>query len=250
MNNPGWMGLLKKTLRLSTAVIILISGPVSLLSADNVAEADAGVSQIAKDYPVLLIGPGDLLYIIVYGENGFAGGGVAGLGAVSQLPTDYQVDSNGVITFPFLGNVTVAGLTPAQASAKLARLLDKPRKVSVLVRESNTYWVSILGNVGKPGKYQIKGIPNLLSALAEAGGPLPDTDMGGAILIHNSMKTKVPLDKYLQNTGPLEAQPYLYPGDTLMVQQSGWPSIGEWAIVASILASGAIITVELSNLHH
>jgi protein involved in polysaccharide export with SLBB domain len=228
-----------------------------LVWADAPPTSEDSLSQIPKDYPVLLIGPGDLLFITVYGENGSAGGGGGGVEGAemsmsvdTQLPTDYQVDSNGVITFPFLGNVNLAGLTPAEASAKLAKLLDKPRKVSVLVRESNTYWVSILGNVAKPGKYQIKGTPNLLSALAEAGGPLPETDMGGAILVHNNVKSKLPLDKYLQGTGPIIDQPYLYPGDTLMIQRSGWPSIGEIAIVASILASAAVVTVELSNLHH
>ncbi len=208
-------------------------------------------------YPRLLIGPGDLLFITVYGESGSGGSGMAGMGegmstigAVTGLPTDYQVDSNGVITFPFLGEVQVAGLTPAAASAKIARLLDKPRKVSVLVKESNTYWVSVLGNVGKPGKYQIKGSPTLLSALAEAGGPLPGTDMGGAILLHENIKTKISLDEYLQGTGSTKAEPYLYPGDVLMVQKSPWPDLGEIAIVASILASAAVLTVELNQLHH
>lgn len=166
----------------------------------------------------------------------------------SQLTTDYQVDSDGTITYPFLGSVQMMGLTPAQASEKIARLLHKPRRVSVLVKESNTYWVSILGNVGKPGKYQIKGNPTLLSALAEAGGPLSNSDFGGAILLHNKMKTRIDLGKYLQGTGALAPEPYLYPGDVLQVPKSGWPTTEEWAIIASILASAAVVTVELSNL--
>ncbi len=195
-------------------------------------------------YPPVLIGPGDLLVISVYGENTRSLSGND-----NQLPTDYQVDSNGVITFPFLGNVVVSGMTPAEASAKLAKLLAKPRKVTVLIKESNTYWVSVLGNVGKPGKYQIRGKPTLLSALAEAGGPLPGSDMGGAILLHHSVKSKVDLDKFLKDTGRLEQpEPYMYAGDVLMVQKSGWPSIGEMAIAASILASLAVVTVQLANL--
>lgn len=166
------------------------------------------------------------------------------------MPTDYQVDSDGVIVFPFLGRVKLTGLTPVEASEKIAGLLSKPRKVSVLVKASTTFWVSVLGNVSKPGKYQIQGRPTLLSALGEAGGPLPDTDMGGAILLHGKAKTRVDLDKYLRDTGVEVDDPYLYPGDTLLVQKSAWPSISDWAIIASILASGAIITVELSTLHH
>jgi polysaccharide export outer membrane protein len=163
------------------------------------------------------------------------------------LMTDYQVDSDGTITYPFLGAVQIAGLTPAKASEKIAQLLHKPRRVSVLVKESNTFWVSILGNVSKPGKYQIKGNPTILSALAEAGGPLPDSDLGGAILIHNNVKAQVNLAEYLQGKGSFSPEPFLYPGDALMVRKSDWPSIGDFAILASILASVAVVTVELRH---
>ncbi len=46
----------------------------------------------------------------------------------------------------------------------------------------------------------------------------------------------------------MASEPYLYPGDVLTVSKSGLPSLGEIAIVASILASAAVITVELTNL--
>ncbi len=200
----------------------------------------------ATQYPILRIGPGDLLSIFVYGEN--TASGASGLGTSSPLTTEYQVDSDGVIMFPFLGRVKLEGLTPAAASEKIAKLLSKPRKVTVLIKESNTYWVSVLGNVAKPGRYQITGRPTLLSSLAEAGGPLPGTDMGGAILIHSDIKMKINLNKFLTGEGKTEHEPYLYPGDTLMVQSSPWPSLGEWAIVASILASAAILTVELQSI--
>jgi protein involved in polysaccharide export with SLBB domain len=201
----------------------------------------------SADYPILRIGSGDLLSIFVYGENGVTGSGGT-TGVMDQLPTDYQVDSDGIIVFPFLGRVKLFGLTPAQASEKIAGLLSKPRKVSVLIKYSSAFWVSVLGDVGHPGKFQITGRPTLLSVLADAGGPLTDADMGGAILIHNQVKTKINLDKYLKDTGAQMTDPYIYPGDTLMVQKSAWPSTAEWAIIASILASGAIIAVELSNI--
>ena len=185
-------------------------------------------------YPPFLIGPGDLLTIAVYGE--------------AELPLEYQVDSSGVITYPYAGTVRLAGLTPAEASGKMARLLDKPRKVTVLVKESNTHWVSVLGHVGKPGKYQIRGKPTLLSALSEAGGPLPRANLGGAMLIHNRQKTKVNLKDYLKGEGKMKPEPYLYPGDVLSVSKSSWPSIGELAIVASILASAAVLTVNIRTL--
>lgn len=185
-------------------------------------------------YPPLLIGPGDVLAIAVYGEE--------------ELPLEYQVDATGIITYPYLGNVYLGGMTPAEASEKMARLLAKPRKVTVLIKESNTYWVSVMGHVGKPGKYQIRGKPTLLSALAEAGGPLPGAKLGSAIIIHKGYKTKANLNNFLSGTGEIGPEPLLYPGDALVVPKSGMPSMGEIAIVASIFASLAVVAVELNGL--
>jgi len=228
---------------LAGLLALLIALPPTLCLA-----APAASTQEENNYPKLVIGPGDLLTVFVYGENGVTGTG-GSTGIMDQLPTDYQVDSDGEVVFPFLGRVKLGGLTPAQASEKIAGLLSKPRKVTVLIKYSSAFWVSVLGDVPKPGKFQITGRPTLLSALSDAGGPLPDADMGGAILIRQGVKTKVDLDGYLRNTGAKLDDPYLYPGDILLVQKSPWPSIGDWAIIASILASGAIIAVELSNLH-
>ncbi len=223
------------------------SSPQKASKKSEAAQPAAETADDPGDYPILHIGPGDLLYIQVYGENGVVGSG-GSTGVMNLLPTDYQVDSTGVIVYPFLGRVKLGGMTPVEASEKIAKLLNKPRKVTVLVKESNTYWVSVLGNVPRPGKFQIKGRPSLLSILAEAGGPLPDSDLGGSILVHGPKKTKVDLNRYLHGEGQAETGPYLYPGDTLMVERSGWPTVGEWAIVASILASLAVVTVDLSNL--
>ncbi len=232
---------------LAGLLAFMLAVPPTLCLADSSTPASSTKDE--NNYPKLVIGPGDLLLIQVYGENATAMSS-ASLGGNNQLPTNYQVDSDGEVVFPFLGRVKLGGLTPVQASEKIAGLLSKPRKVTVLIQVSNTYWVSVLGNVSKPGKYQIMGRPTVLSALADAGGPLPGSDLGGTILLHDNLKKKVNLNEYLSGEGEIQAEPYLYPGDTLMIQKSPWPDLGELAIVASILASGAVITVELSNLHH
>jgi UDP-N-acetylmuramyl pentapeptide phosphotransferase/UDP-N-acetylglucosamine-1-phosphate transferase len=46
----------------------------------------------------------------------------------------------------------------------------------------------------------------------------------------------------------MEAEPLLYPGDVIMVPKSGMPSMGSIAIVASVLASAAILVVNLQDI--
>ncbi|MGH7740044.1 MAG: polysaccharide biosynthesis/export family protein, partial [bacterium] len=58
-------------------------------------------------YPKMTIGPGDLLDIQVYGENGGPLSTVES--GDSALPVEYQVDSDGIIVYPFLGRVKLQG---------------------------------------------------------------------------------------------------------------------------------------------
>ncbi|HVZ80644.1 MAG TPA: polysaccharide biosynthesis/export family protein [bacterium] len=247
MNLSNTHTLFVRRIALGLALWMGLAPVLPLLAAPSSKEKPASKDK-APDYPKLVIGPGDILGIQVYGESGVisSGGSIAG-GVISQLPTEYQVDTDGQIVFPFIGRLLLTGLTPSEASEKIARLLSKPRKVTVLIKESSTYWVSVLGNVARPGRFQIAGRPTLLSALSLAGGPLPDADMGGAILIHAGTKSKLNLDHYLRDTGATMTDPYLYPGDVLEVPKSGWPTIGEWAIIASILASTAVIVTNLNK---
>jgi polysaccharide biosynthesis/export protein len=192
--------------------------------------SDDATSNAAEHYPVFQIEPGDRLNILVYGDK--------------DLPNIYLVDTAGEIYFPLVGSVRIAGLTPSQASRKLAGRLERWEKdpqVTVLVQESNHYTISVLGNVNKPGKYLIEGLPTLLSAIAEAGGPALNADLAGTILIHHNDRTTVRLDRYLLDKSFHDPEPVLYPGDVLMVPVRGWPTIGEWGIIASILSSAATV---------
>lgn len=198
----------------------------------NVSASDNATSSAENDYPVFQVEPGDLLNILVYGDK--------------DLPNLYLVDTSGKIYFPLVGSLKISGLTPSQASEAVAKRLkrwEKNPQVTVLVQESNHYTVSVLGNVNKPGKYLIEGLPTLLSALAEAGGPAVNADLADTILIHHNKRTTIRLDRYLLDKSFNGPELLLYPGDVLMIPQQGWPSITEWGIIASILSSAVAIAL-------
>lgn len=208
---------------------------------------------LRSSYPALLIGPGDELeiYVINFSSgNGYVASSAGAAGPRSQLPTDYLVDSNGVILFPFLGEVALAGLTQSQAAQLLSRKLESyitDPQVTVLVRSSNYYNISVLGQVSHPGLFLIRGEPTVFSLLAEAGGPLENANLGGAFIVHGASYKKEPidLDRILKDKDSSEKPPLLYPGDMLMIPKSGGLTTGDWAIIASILASGAIIAYQI-----
>jgi polysaccharide export outer membrane protein len=75
---------------------------------------------------------------------------------------------------PLIGDVQAAGLT---ADALAQRIADRLKQylattpsVSVSVTELNSYSVYVLGEVSKPGKFQLKSYVTVLQAITMAGG--------------------------------------------------------------------------------
>jgi polysaccharide biosynthesis/export protein len=106
------------------------------------------------------IGPENVLQIDVY------------YGRDRELSRRVRVSSRGLITFPLLGEVPVAGLTVADLEKDLTELLEKDYlvnpQVSVFIEEYST--VSILGQVAEPGSYEIKGSLTAIELISLAGG--------------------------------------------------------------------------------
>jgi polysaccharide export outer membrane protein len=113
--------------------------------------------KLASEYR---IGAKDLLEIKVLGED--------------KLSTTVRVSEDGKITFPYLGEIQVDGLTAAQLEKTLSRLLEEKYiinpQVKVSIKEFRSKRVSILGAIGKQGSYELLGRTTLLEILAEAGG--------------------------------------------------------------------------------
>lgn len=117
------------------------------------------------------VGPGDVLDIAVFGNDD-----------LSRVPT---VQTNGSISFPLLGEVQVAGLTVAEVQRKITNLLAKDYlvnpQVEVKVREYQSQFVSVVGEVNSPGRKPIRGRMRLVDALLESGGF--KTSSSGEVLI-------------------------------------------------------------------
>jgi polysaccharide export outer membrane protein len=131
-----------------------------LLQAAPVAPAAPAPVNRGAEYQV---GPGDVLEIAVYGNDD-----------LSRIPT---VQTNGAVTLPLLGDVQVAGLTVAEIQRKITSLLAKDYlvnpQVEVKVREYQSQFVSVVGEVNTPGRQPLRGRTRLIDALTEAKGFTP-----------------------------------------------------------------------------
>jgi polysaccharide export outer membrane protein len=116
-------------------------------------------SQENKDYSYN-IGPKDLISINVFD--------------VPDLNITVRISEDGSIVLPLLGRVEVGGLTRFQLEKKLAGLLEekylKNAQVTVFIKEYHSKTVSVIGEVVKPGNYELIGRQTLLQVLSTAGG--------------------------------------------------------------------------------
>jgi polysaccharide export outer membrane protein len=107
-----------------------------------------------------LLGPEDELEITVWGNK--------------ELTRVTAVRPDGLISMPLIGDVQAAGLTADALAQRIAERLKQyiatTPAVSVSVKELNSYSVYVLGEVAKPGKFQLKSYITVLQAISMAGG--------------------------------------------------------------------------------
>ena len=115
--------------------------------------------------------PGDVLSITVLGYDEFA------LPANTGGAPGFLVRPDGYFSFPLIGEVSVqdqtVGTLTETLRVRLSDYLLEP-KVSVNLARLGATRVYVLGEVMKPGSYEIEKAHNLLDAVTAAGGPTKD----------------------------------------------------------------------------
>lgn len=149
-------------------------------------------------------------------EGGMSTGGTSGMANQSG----FQVDKDGNIELPIAGRLHVGGLTIMEARDKIKELVSKYYiDPAVNVRFLNFY-ITILGDVNRPGRYTIINEKvSLLDALGMAGDLAITARRDNILLIReeNNSKLFVRLDI---NSSKIFESPYYYlrTGDALYVQ--------------------------------
>ncbi len=161
---------------LVAASFIAVASTPPPASAAGDAQQPAGASPVAaRPDEAYLIHGGDEINVIVYGEKDLSQ-------AVTVLPS-------GTISYPLIGEVHIGGETPTQAAATLSTSLKhylRQPQVSVVVVKEGPLEVLVLGNVVKPGKYELPSRSRLTDALASAGGLGPTDGSFPSARIGNS----------------------------------------------------------------
>jgi protein involved in polysaccharide export with SLBB domain len=158
------------------------------------------------------VGAGDLLTIEVVGED--------------KLPKDYEISSDGAVTFPYVGEpLKVSGLEPRQIATAVrdgliaAKYLVDPQ-VQVKVKQYNSKKIQVIGQVAKQGPQPYQDGMTLVQAISTAGWFTPLADINHVQIIRQvpsgAVNAVVSVDAITDNKQP---DIKLQQGDTIKVEQ-------------------------------
>ena len=213
---------MKKTI-LALTLALSLQGLAAASAADN-------------DY---IMCPGDQLQVVVYRHTDIS----------SPLnSTPYIVRPDGKVTFPLIGDIDVTGKTVTeftrQLEASLAEYLVRPQ-VSVNILKLGTTRVYVLGEVKKPGLYELEKSHRVLDALGKAEGFTEKAAKKKIFLIRKGAEEPVlvNINNFLKKSD--QSQNYvLNEGDCLYLTSNG-----KIDIVRDIMPfiSGAYMVSEIKN---
>jgi polysaccharide export outer membrane protein len=222
------------------------------LKAQQNAQSGQSVMHLKEPASVYLIGSGDILSIVIWGHPELAGTtmdeltpnmATGELAPTAAPPAGFVVDENGMLQFPFAGNIKVAGLTEAQARDALARAIshyiNHPR-VTLRIQSYRSKRIYIDGEVRTPGLLTINDIPmTLVEALNRAGGTLPNADQSQITINRADTIYKVNFPQMMKR-GENPAKIMLRNGDVVRI-----PSRDE----NKVFVAGEVVTPKSLTMH-
>ena len=116
-------------------------------------------SRAAHSDSAYVIGANDVLAINVWKEP--------------DISRSVPVRSDGKISLPLVGELQAGGQTPRQLEQEITKRLQSyisEPEVTVIVTDSKSQKVNILGMVARPGAYLLTSSTTVLDAIAMAGG--------------------------------------------------------------------------------
>ena len=250
---PGFMRALRHAFRRPSRPDAPTLGVIwifSLLAGVAACLLLAGVASAGQ------LSAGDSLRLVISDGEEFAG--------------DFQLDPSGNLVLPVAGAIHLAGLSRAQAAAKIAgRLVEDGYfkkdflDLTLLVLDWAPVHVTVAGAVYQPGVVQVN-LPDprqadlnapapmpgaekprkyLPDALRAAGGVTPDADLANVLLIRDNETASYDLRGYF--TGDPVEEIFVVNGDRIVINSSGKQDV---ALIRPSLISPPGIKIFVSNL--
>ena len=142
------------------------------------------------------------------------------------------VQPDGYVSMRNVGDLYVAGQTVPQVTAKVTdlygKILNKPA-ISILLKDYEKPYFIADGQVGHPGKYELRGDTTVVQAIAMAGGFTSSAKHSNVVLFRRIsdqwVESKLLDVKKMQNSKNLSEDVHLRPGDMVFVPKNALSKI-------------------------
>jgi len=182
--------------------------------------------------------PGDVISINIVEHPEFSG--------------RHKIRPDGRINYPVIGEVDVASLTCAQLvkimQGKLSSYVNNP-VASVAIEAYYANKIFAIGDIGRPGEYQIYEPVDVLKAIAMCGGLKNSKVKMVKIIRGDGNIVSINLRDIWNSTSKYDTHKYLlYPGDTIFIPETFQMPWGMLASILSTVSLSLTIVLTVSNL--
>jgi len=194
---------------LVVALAMLTTFVATGASAQQAASQAKAKQTAAAGLEEYRIGPEDVLSITVWKND-----------AMSRV---LPVRPDGMISLPLVDDLMAAGLTPMELrnvlAQKLSEFVPSPA-VTVVVNDVRSFKVSVIGEVIRPARYELRSRTSVLDVLALAGGFNQFAARTRIVVLRQDgdKKVRIPFNYNRVTSGSADEENlYLRPGDIVLV---------------------------------
>ena len=187
---------------------LLLAAVLALLT--TAFSTGAGAQSKPMEYQ---LGDGDSIRVLVF-QN-------------PELTVETRVTERGTITYPLIGNVAIGGMTIPGAEQAIAKALSdggfiQRPQVNIVLLQNRGNQVSVLGHVGRPGRFALETFTTRLSEMIAIAGGIGPTGADTAIV--TGMREGKPFRKEIDIAGMflnnhLQDDVVVAGGDVIFIQR-------------------------------
>jgi len=225
------------TLAMLSALLVCMAGCATEAYRKSI-EAEA---ETLAASPAYRIGEGDQLTITVLGHE--------------EYTIDNRVRPDGAVSFPEHGEIQVAGKTPDALRKELEQAFKKSLglkapKVHVAVNTFDSKFVTILGQVERPGRYAYVGQMRITDLYGLSIGPTLRAKKNNSLLfreLDGAMKIYQIKLKDFFDRGDFTTNFYVRPGDIVWVPRHGFAKTADYVRIGTEPIAAIFEAVGLGN---
>jgi len=198
-------------------VSVIILDPTNIANFTSPARGHAPSSLPAGRDWSYLVGPGDILSVIVFNHPDLT---LPAGPQRSAVESGFQVGSDGTINYPYIGTIQAAGRRTDQIrgdiSEQLATFIPDPQ-VEVRIAAYNAQAIVVSGEVNTPNRQPLTAVPlSLIEAINAAGGFTDDAEPRNVSIQRAGRIYQVDVQGFLSG-GLRQNNPVLRNGDVVSI---------------------------------